>query len=62
MREELAEKDREVQELKANLTMTLQQLHQGSSAPSHFKSLLESQSNELVRQRKVIDEYTKKER
>eukprot|EP00347_Sterkiella_histriomuscorum_P018962 403343492 len=61
LREEIAQKVNELGDLKNNLSLSIQQTNAGNAA-NHFTNLLESQSKEIVRMKRVIEEFEKREK
>lgn len=61
LREELVHKQNELNDLKANLSLAIQSTSIGSQA-NHFTTLLESQSKEIVRMKRILEEYERREK
>mmetsp|Transcript_696 Transcript_696/g.757 ORF Transcript_696/g.757 Transcript_696/m.757 type:complete len:132 (+) Transcript_696:43-438(+) len=60
LRDELVVRNKEMTEMKTNLSMSLQVA--GSSSQSHLGNVLENQSQQLVRMRRLVEEFEKREK
>lgn len=62
LREEIAHKHKEFTSLKSNLAMAIQTSASPSNVQSHLTNLLETQSQEVVRMTRLVQEFERKER
>jgi hypothetical protein len=61
LRDELAQKLKELNDMKLNLSIAMQQANGGNLA-SHFTNILEAQSKDIIRMKRLIEEFEKKEK
>jgi hypothetical protein len=61
LRDEMAQKAKDFQNLKQNLAIAIQ-TSSSANAASHLTNLLETQSKEIVRMTRMIQEFEKKEK
>ena len=62
LREEITQKQKEFQNLKNNLAMAIQTSPSSSNVQSHLTNLLETQSQEVVRMSRLVQEFERKEK
>jgi hypothetical protein len=61
MREEIQAKQKEINDMKYNMSLAIQTAGSGNIS-NHFTNLLETQSKEIVRMKRTIEDFDKKEK